>query len=145
MEGLESVNIYFRPKRNLMKHFKNLDRLGNIVEETLCSLYYVSLFVHRWKHCYGDKITFPGSTNVSQQIQSHFHGTSYMFPYISQFPHIFSEKHFFPITSTKTNLEVKIDLSASFWRDSFSGPKHKRALCIAIMKIGNVTRGEEFF
>ena len=30
------------------------------------------------------------------------------------------------VTSTKTHLEVKIDLSASFWRDSFSGPRHKQ-------------------
>ena len=32
------------------------------------------------------------------------------------------------VTSTKTNLEVKIDLSASFGRDSFSFPKHKRGI-----------------
>ena len=32
------------------------------------------------------------------------------------------------VTSTKTNLEAKIDLSALFWRDSFSGPKRKRGI-----------------
>ena len=30
------------------------------------------------------------------------------------------------VTSKKTNLEVKIDLPASLWRDSFSGPKRER-------------------
>ena len=30
------------------------------------------------------------------------------------------------VVPTKINLEVKIDLSASFWRDSFSGPKQTK-------------------
>ena len=32
----------------------------------------VSVFVHPWKHCCGNKICFPGSKNVSYQIQKHF-------------------------------------------------------------------------
>ena len=32
------------------------------------------------------------------------------------------------VTSRKTNLEMKIDLSVSFWKDSFSDPKSKRGI-----------------
>ena len=42
------------------------------------------------------------------------------------------------VTSTKTNLEVKIDLSASltFWRDSFSDPKRKRGIMHSVYSSG---------
>ena len=32
------------------------------------------------------------------------------------------------VTSTKSNLVFKIDLPASLWRDSFTGPKHERSM-----------------
>ena len=57
---------------------KALRKLGNIVAETSVTRDVssnVSLFAHPWQHCCGNKICFPGSRNVSYQIQKHF-----MFP-----------------------------------------------------------------
>ena len=53
---------------------KALVKLRNIVAETLFFLFNVSLFAHLGKHWCGNKINicFPGSKNVSQQIQEHF-------------------------------------------------------------------------
>ena len=59
-------------------HVNFLGKLGNIVAETFVTRDVssnVSLFAHPWKHCCGNKICFPGSKNVSYQIQKHF-----MFP-----------------------------------------------------------------
>jgi hypothetical protein len=60
---------------------KALGKLGYIVAETFVILDVssdVSMFAHPWKHCCGNKICFPGSKNVSYQIQKHL-----MFPYVS--------------------------------------------------------------
>jgi hypothetical protein len=57
---------------------KALGKLGNIVAERFVILDVssnVSMFAHPWKHCCGNKICFPGSKNVSYQIQKHL-----MFP-----------------------------------------------------------------
>ena len=37
------------------------------------------------------------------------------------------------VTSTKTNLEMKIDLPVSFWRDTFSDPKRKRGMACTLI------------
>jgi hypothetical protein len=73
----------------------------------------VSLFAHPWKHCCGNKIGFPGSKNVSYQIQKHL-----MFPkcdfccgnIVSLFAHTFpARKHFFQIRAcAKTNNTKKM-------------------------------------
>ena len=38
------------------------------------------------------------------------------------------------VTSTKINLKVKVNLSASFWRDSFSGPKRERGIMHSVCR-----------
>jgi hypothetical protein len=63
------------------KKTEALGKLGNIVAETFVILDVssnVSKFAHPWKHCFGNKICFPGSKNVSYQLQKHL-----MFPYVS--------------------------------------------------------------
>jgi hypothetical protein len=65
-----------------------MGKLGNIIAETFMTLDVssnVSMFAHPWKHCCGNKICFPGSKNVSYQIQKHL-----MFPCFSlMFPSVF--------------------------------------------------------
>ena len=46
---------------------KAMGKLGNILFPIN-----VPLFAHLRKHCCGNKMCFPGSKNVSQEIQKHF-------------------------------------------------------------------------
>ena len=68
----------------------------------------VSLFAQLGKHCCGNKIYFPESKNVSQQIQKNFCcGNN-----VSQFAHIFSnvsstKNIVFPIRQTNINNTVR--------------------------------------
>ena len=50
-----------------VSHIKALAKLGNIMLPIN-----VFLFAHHWKHCSRNKISLPGSENVSQQVQKHF-------------------------------------------------------------------------
>ena len=80
--------IETRIKRSQIVIFasKVLGKVGNIVAETLCFLQMFPLLAHLGKHCCGNKISFPGSKNVSQQIQKHFCcGNN-----VSYFAHMFS-------------------------------------------------------
>jgi hypothetical protein len=94
-----------------------LGKLGYIVAETFVILDVssnVPLFAHPWKHCCGNKISFPGSKNISYQIQKHL-----MFPYVSHCFLVFahSGKHGETLVGKCFRNNVSwFALGLSFWR-----------------------------
>ena len=70
--GLFIKNTKFLVSCLRTRSCKALGNLGNIVVERLCFLPMFPCLSTSGKHCCGNKICFPGSKNVCQEIQKHF-------------------------------------------------------------------------